>query len=231
MKGDMLSLLLAALFFIAVHIGVAGTALRGRVVALAGPRFYMVLFSVASLAGIWWLAAAYRAADYVPLWGQPEWWKLVADVLMLPAFVLVVAGLLTPNPTAVAQERLAAQPPRGLVRVTRHPFLMGVALWAFLHLVANGDLASVLLFGAMLVVALAGPPSIDAKRRRTLGPAAWDAFASRTSILPFGAIAAGRNTLDLGEIGWKRIGAGVLAYALFIGGHLHIIGVSPFPHF
>lgn len=226
----MLSLILAGLFFIAVHIGVAGTRLRDGVVAGLGVRGYMILFSLASLVGIWWLASSYKHADYVPLWGQPEWWKLVADVLMLPAFLLVVIGLLTPNPTAVAQEKLASRPPQGIVRVTRHPFLMGVALWAFLHLVANGDVASVLLFGALLVVAVAGPPSIDAKRRRSLGAGAWDAFAARTSILPFGAIAAGRNTLDVGEIGWWRIGVGALAYVLFIGGHSHIIGVSPFPH-
>ena len=226
----MISLFLAALFFVAVHIGVAGTGLRGAAVSAIGQRGFMIAFSLASIVGIWWLASAYTGAAYVDLWGQPEWWKLVADVLMLPAFLLVVVGLLTPNPTAVAQQNLVDRPPQGIVRVTRHPFLMGVALWSFLHLVANGDLASLLLFGTFLVVALAGAPSIDAKRRRSLGPAAWDAFAARTSILPFGAIAGGRATLDLGAIGWWRIGLGALAYVLFIGGHRHIVGVSPFPH-
>lgn len=225
----MLSLALAGLLFIVIHIGVSGTRLRDSAIAAIGKGGYMAVYGVATIVLILWLAYAYNHADYVPLWGQPNWWKLVADVLMLPAFVLVVVGLATPNPTAVAQERLAGQAPRGIVRVTRHPFLMGVALWAFLHLVANGDLASVLFFGSFLVVSLAGAPSIDAKRRRALG-AEWDAFASRTSILPFGAIASGRNTLDLGEIGWWRIGLGVLAYALFIGGHVHIVGVSPFPN-
>ncbi len=225
----MLSLALAGSFFIAVHIGVAGTRLRDAVVGAIGDRGYLLAFSLASIAGIAWLVAAYKAADYVPLWAQANWWKLVADVLMLPAFLLVVIGLATPNPTSVAQEKLAAEPPRGIVRVTRHPFLVGVALWSFLHLVANGDAASVLMFGAFLAVSLAGPPSIDAKRRRALGPTAWDGFAARSSILPFGAIAAGRNTFSLPEIGWWRIGLGVLAYTLFIGGHVHIIGVSPFP--
>ena len=225
----MIALLLAAVFFVGVHVGVAGTGLRTRLVGSLGERAFTILFSVASLAGIVWLAMAYRGAPFDPLWPQYEWWKLIADVLMLPAFVLVVVGLLTPNPTAVAQEKRAAEAPTGIVRVTRHPFLMGVALWSFLHLVANGDLASLLFFGAFLLTAAAGAPSIDAKRRRSVGPA-WDAFARRTSILPFAAIAAGRNTLDLGEIGWWRIGLGVLAYVLFIGGHLHIVGVSPFPH-
>ena len=83
---------------------------------------------------------------------------------------------------------------------------MGVALWAFLHLVANGDLASILFFGAFLIVALAGAPSIDAKRRRALGAARWDAFASQTSIVPFAAIARGRNRFVAGEFGlWRPL--------------------------
>lgn len=225
----MTSLLFAAIFFVGVHIGVAGTTLRDRLVAAIGERAYMVAFSVASIGGIAWLIAAYGRADYVELWGQPNWWRLVADVLMLPAFMLVIIGLATPNPTAVAQADRAKAPPAGIVRVTRHPFLIGVALWAGLHLVANGDLASALFFGTFLATALAGPASIDAKRRRALGAAVWDPFARQSSIVPFGAIAAGRNTLDLREIGWWRIGLGVLAYVLFIGGHRHIIGVSPFP--
>ena len=77
----MLSLILADLFFIAVHIGVAGTPLRDSLRAGLGARGYAVLFSVASLAGLWWLVSSYTQAEYVPLWGQPEWWKLVADVL------------------------------------------------------------------------------------------------------------------------------------------------------
>jgi uncharacterized membrane protein len=226
----MLQIILAGLFFIVIHIGVAGTPVRDRAVAMLGRRGYGIAFSVASIAGVVWLASAYRRAEYVPLWGQPEWWKLVTDVLMLPAFVLVVAGLATANPTAMAQERLVSRLPQGIVRVTRHPFLVGVALWAFLHLIANGDAASVLFFGALLLVTLAGAPSIDAKRRRAVGEQAWNGFASRTSIVPFAAIASGRNTFSLAEIGWWRLGLGVLAYVLFIGGHRHIIGVSPFPH-
>ncbi len=226
----MLSLLMAAVFFAVIHVGVSGTRVRDGLVRSVTLRGYMIGYSVVSVAGIVWLISAYRGAEYQPLWVAPEAWKLVADVLMLPAFMLVVIGLATPNPTAVAQERLAEQAPRGIVQVTRHPFLMGVALWAVLHLVSNGDVASVLFFGTFALVALAGAPSIDAKRRRSLGAATWDAFASRTSIVPFGAIAARRAGFDAGAIGWWRIGIGVLAYVLFIGGHRHIIGVSPFPH-
>ena len=225
----MTSLFLAALFFLLIHLGVAGTRLRDRVVGAVGLRGYMVAFSIASVAGIAWLIGAYRAAPYAETWGWLEWWKPVMIALMLPAFLLFVIGLTTPNPTAVGQENLVSRPAEGIVRVTRHPFLTGAALWAGLHLVGNGDLASLLFFGAFFITATVGTVSIDAKRRRTLGAPAWAAFAGQTSILPFAAIAQGRNTLRLGELGWWRPAAGLLAYALMLGGHVHLIGVSPFP--
>lgn len=225
----MISLAAAAAFFIAIHLGLSGTALRGQVVARTGLNGYMVVFSVLSIAGMAWLVSAYNAAAYVPTWGQLEWWKPFQIALMLPAFLLVVVGLTTPNPTAVAQEGLVARPPQGIVRITRHPFLVGVAIWAGVHLVGNGDVASSLFFAALAAVAIAGTVSIDAKRRRTLGGPAWDAFASRTSIVPFAAILAGRNAFHARELGWWRPAAGLTAYALMLGGHAHIVGVSPWP--
>ena len=222
------SLILAALFFIAIHLGVAGSRLRDRAVAGLGERGYQAAFSLASIVGLAWLVVAYDGAPYVALWGMVGWWKPVADVLMLPAVLLFVIGLTTPNPTSVAQEKRLAEPAHGIVRVTRHPFLTGVALWAIVHLVGNGDVASFLFFATWAVVALAGTMSIDAKRRRLQGASLWGPFASQTSILPFGAILAGRNEFRPGEIGLWRWAAGFVIYAAFLGGHARFIGVSPF---
>jgi uncharacterized membrane protein len=225
----MASVVLAALFFAGIHLGIAGTGLRDRAVAALGLGGYMASFSVASVAGLVWLITAYIHAPYLALWGMLEWWKPVAIVLMLPGILLIVIGLVTPNPTAVAQEGRLAQPPSGIVRITRHPFLTGTALWAAVHLVGNGDMASFVFFGVFAVIALAGTRSIDAKRRRLFGAAGWQPFADQTSIVPFAAIAAGRNRFEPGEIGAWRWVLGVAVYALALGGHAHIIGVSPFP--
>lgn len=222
------SLILAVLFFIGIHLGVAGTRLRGRAIAALGQRGYGAAFSLASLAGLAWLILAYDRAPYLPGWGMLVWWKPVALVLMLPATLLAVIGLATPNPTSIAQEARLAEPVTGILRVTRHPFLTGVGLWALVHLIGNGDLASFVFFAGFAIVALAGTVSIDAKRRRLSG-AAWQGFAAQTSILPFAAIAAGRNRFRPGEIGLWRWAAALLAYALILGGHGPVIGVSPFP--
>lgn len=224
----MIPLALAAAFFVAIHLGVSGTRLRDALVGRMGLNAYMVVFSLLSVAGMIGLVIAYQKADYIPTWGMLGWWKPVMLALMLPAFLLVVIGLATPNPTSVNQEKLVDAAPKGIVRITRHPFLMGVALWAGIHLVGNGDWASLLFFGALFVVAAAGPASIDAKRRRALGNA-WQPFARRTSILPFGAILSNRNSLSWAELGVWRPAAGLVAYALMLGGHAHLIGVSPWP--
>ena len=224
----MLSLLLAAIFFAGIHLGVAGTTIRDRAIAALRQSGYRVAFSIASVIGLAWLVMAYNRAPYVVTWGMLEWWKPFAIILMLPASLLVVIGLTTPNPTSVAQEGRLGQPPQGIVRVTRHPFLTGVGLWALVHLIGNGDAASLVSFAVWAVVALAGTVSIDRKRRRLLG-AAWEPFAAQTSIVPFAAIAAGRNRFSPGEIGAWRGGVGVVVYVLMLGGHAHVIGVSPFP--
>jgi uncharacterized membrane protein len=223
-----LSLVLAALFFAGIHLGIAGTAIRDRAIGLLGKNGYMAAFAIASLIGLGWLVAAYNRAPYLITWGMLEWWKPIVIILMLPATLLVVFGLTTPNPTSVAQEGTLGQPPRGIVRVTRHPFLTGVGLWALLHLIGNGDVASLVFFATWAIVALAGTVSIDAKRRRLLG-AAWEPFAAQTSIVPFAAIAAGRNRVTPREIGIWRWGLALLVYALMLGGHAQVIGVSPFP--
>jgi uncharacterized membrane protein len=222
-----LSLLLAAVFFTGLHLGVAGTTFRDRAVAALGQNGYRAAFSIVSVIGLVWLVMAYNRAPYIATWGPLEWWKPFAIILMLPASLLVVIGLTTPNPTSLAQEGRLAQPPQGIVRVTRHPFLTGVGLWAIVHLIGKGDVASLVFFAVWAVVALAGTVSIDDKRQRLLG-AAWEPFAAQTSIVPFAAIAAGRNRFSPGEIGAWRLGIAVVVYALMLGGHGYVIGVSPF---
>jgi len=223
-----LSLLLAAFFFAGIHLGIAGTTIRDSAISALGESSYRGVFAFASVIGLVWLIIAYNRAPYLVTWGMLEWWKPFAIILMLPASLLVVIGLTTPNPTSVGQEGRLGQPPRGIVRVTRHPFLTGVGLWALVHLIASGDVASLVFFAVWAIVAFAGTASIDRKRQRLLG-SAWEPFAAQTSIVPFAAIAAGRNRFSPREIGAWRWGLAVIVYLLMLGGHAQVIGVSPFP--
>jgi uncharacterized membrane protein len=225
----MISLLFAALFFVGIHLVVSGTGLRQRLVDKLGELPYMGLFSVLSLVGIVWLCSSYATlASENDLW-HPDAVKSPVHLLMLLAFLFVVIGLTTPSPTAAGGEALLDQdePAKGILRVTRHPFLWGVVVWAFSHLLISGDVASLIFFGAFLVLGLAGPPSIDAKREKKHGER-WDRFAAVTSNLPFAAIVSGRNSLRIGELGWWRIALGLVLFAIVQLGHEWAFGVSPF---
>jgi uncharacterized membrane protein len=227
----MFSLLAAAAFFLAIHLLVSGTRVRDALTGRIGEGPYMGLFSFSSLAGLVWLGLAFAGAR-----GQPAYWDLTPLTrqiqlgLQLLAMLLIVPGLTTPNPTSVRQEGALdrADVVKGMLRITRHPFLWGVAIWAAGHLLVNGDPASLVLFGTLLVLALFGTASIDAKRRRALG-AKWDAFAAQTSNVPFGAIAAGRQKLSLGEIGWWRLLLAVAIWALLTWAHPYLFGVRALP--
>ena len=216
----------AALAWVAVHIGLAGTALRGLVAGRLGENGFRILFSLLSVVSIWALVAAYNAAPTAPLWFAPDGLRWLLVALMLPAFVLLVAAFTVRNPTGVGGEAAMAQEPRGMLRVTRHPMLWSFALWAAVHIAGNGDTASLLFFGAFLVTALAGMPSIDAKLARR-DPEGWAALAGRTSVLPFGAVAAGRNRFAPGEIGWLPLLLGAALWALLLAFHRSVFGVAP----
>jgi len=219
-------LVLAALVWIAIHIGLAGTRLRDAVVARIGDGPFRGLFSLLSIAALGFLVLAWRDAPTELLWIAPDWLRWLLAAVMLVAFVLFVASVAGRNPTMIGGEAAIASEPRGIQRITRHPMLWSFALWSAVHLIGNGDSAAMIFFGAFLVTALAGMPSIDVKLARR-DPAAWQVLAARTSILPFAAIAQGRNRLILGEIGWKVPLIGLVAWAAVLHLHPWLFGVAP----
>ena len=230
----MTMLLVAALVFLAMHLLVAGTRLRDAITTTIGERAYLGLFSLASVAAIVWLVISYRAAlasaDNVVLFDLGGAARELAIPVTLIAFLIAIPGLLTANPTAVGQSDAATKEEsvRGVLRVTRHPFLWGVALWSLFHLSATGDLASVILFGSLFLLSVFGTVSIDAKRRRKLGDQ-WSGFARRTSNVPFTAIVSGRNVFNAREYFDWRFFAALAIYFLALFTHARVIGVSPFP--
>lgn len=229
----MTMLIAAAAVFLGIHLLIAGTRVRDAINSVIGEGPYLGLFSLASLGAIVWLAMSYGVAqrgDDPQLYDLGPGVKHLGIPIVALAFLLGIQGLFMPNPTSLRQEGAATRPNtiKGVLRITRHPFLWGVAIWSAFHLTANGDEASVIFFGSFFVLAILGTFSIDAKRRRKMGEA-WIAFAAKTSNIPFGAVVSGRNNLKLGEsFGWRFW----VAALLFVGvlfAHAHIFGVSPFP--
>jgi len=230
----MTNLIAAAVVFLLLHLVVSGTRVRDAATDALGQGAYTGLFSLASVGLLVWLGIAYGGVWHGPsdkaYWHATTATKWIQLIVQLIAFLFVVPGLTTRNPTAVAQEGALDSPEvvRGILRVTRHPFLWGVAIWAAGHLMVNGDIAGIVLFGTMLVLALFGTLSIDAKRERA-SRERWNAFAAKTSNIPFAAIAAGRQSLNVGEIGWARLVGALAVWAVILGAHPHVFGVSALP--
>ena len=220
-------LALASAAFVATHF-VSSTPVRGALVASIGEPLYLGAYSLVSLATLGWMIAEFAHAPFVPLWHAPAL-KLVPLVVMPFALILLASGMMSRNPTAVRQERAlrAEEPARGILRVTRHPMMWGFALWSAAHLVALGDAAALVFFGAFLVLALGGTALIDARKAAALGED-WKRFAALTSNLPFRAIAEGRNRFSLAEIGWTKIGAGLALFAMLLALHPYLFGAQPY---
>jgi len=140
--------------FLGAHVFTTRRAARAQAVAAMGEGTYKIVYSLVALAGlvlIVWGFAHYRADGFWPIWNPPTFLKHLNIALMLPAVILVVAAYLRGNIYA----RL------------KHPMLAGVKLWAFGHLLANGDLGGIILFGSILAWAVYD--RISLKRRTDAG--------------------------------------------------------------
>lgn len=226
MNHGLISLGIAGVAFCGSHVLLSSTGLRGSLCDQLSERGFLAVYSLTALATFAWFLVAYAHAPTIVLWPRQRWTALVPVVLIPLASVLLVAGYTTPNPTAVGMERSARadDPAPGILRVTRHPVMWAIALWAISHIIANGDLRSLLFFGAFAGLSLGGTALIDRKKRLALG-SDWPRLAEVTSNLPFAALVAGRTRLRWRDISWLRVIAGLLLYAVFYNAHAIITGV------
>ncbi|MBT6116782.1 MAG: NnrU family protein [Rhodospirillaceae bacterium] len=229
MTGTLTDLLVAALVFVTGHV-LTSTPARAAIVGWIGERAWALVFSLFSITVLVWMAMAYGAAPYEELWFLGGWARWVPILVMPVAFALVVAGATTPNPTAVMAAKVleSPDPAPGIAKITRHPIMWGIALWALAHLFPNGDAASLIFFGSLAALALAGTVLLDWKLEARAGADAGP-FLMTTSAIPFLAAIQGRTRIDLAAIGWWRIALGLVIYAVFLFGHKAVIGLSALP--
>ena len=149
----LLVMILGLVLFLGVHVLTTQRDLRARLIAAWGEGGYKIGYALVSLAGlalIVWGFADYRATGWIDVWYPPKAFKHITVALMLPAVILVVASYI-----------------RGRIYTTlKHPMLAGVKLWAAAHLLANGDLGSIILFGSFLGMGGVRPDFAETSRRR-----------------------------------------------------------------
>src|SRR5882757_5197207 len=186
----LLAMILGLVLFLGVHTLTTQRDLRAAFVASMGEGSYKIGYSLASAAGlalIVWGFANYRATGWIDVWSPPTAFKHITVALMLPAVILVVASYV-----------------RGRIYTTlKHPMLVGIKLWAAAHLLANGDLGSIILFGSFLAWAVfdrislkhrpdAGAPPIP------VGGATNDLIATAVGVVAYLALAFAFHPVVIG---------------------------------
>jgi len=231
MFGALDSLFAAVVVFVAGHFLLSSQGVRDPLVRWLGAQRFTSLYSLAATAALVWMVAAYTRAPSVPVWTPPPGTVWPALALNLAACLFVAMGVTTPNPTMVGSERRAlspVDPAPGIFRITRHPVMWGVALWAAAHLLVDGDGAGIMLFGGLLVLALGGMAHIDQKRARLLG-SAWGPIQLTTSAVPFAALISRRTSMDWAGIGIWRPLAGIALFLALVLAHPWFAGVAALP--
>ena len=209
----MTELVVGLILFLGLHsVRLAGEGPRDAAIARLGENGWKIGYSILSLIGLWLVARGYGQTRGAPevLWNPPVWTRHLSALLTVPAFVLLVATYVPGNRIKTA---------------VGHPMIIGVALWALAHLLANGRAGDVLLFGAFLVWAVLDWRA--ARRRDPSGLASGPGAPRAAAGARPGAIASARA----GSLGRDLlvIGIGLGAWAAFAFNlHARWIGVHPF---
>ena len=194
--------------------------LRPWAVARLGHAGFGIAYSALSLAVLAWLIAAAGRAPYVPLWDWAPWQNHVVLAVMLPVCVILSLAIARPNPFSFGgaqNDRFDPASP-GIVRLTRHPLLLALGIWSAVHILPNGDLAHVILFGTFAGFAMLGGRLVDRRRHREMGQR-WHDLRAALSECP--------ASLSLTADTLLRLAAGLMLYAGLIWLHPLVIGVDP----
>lgn len=200
-----------SVLFVATHIGMSNGSIRQGLTAKIGEWPFRGLYSLVSFltlgpaAVLWWQN---RHLGPV-LWEMPFWaGRVLALVLVLFGIELIVLSLATPSPASMVPGKIEA---RGILRITRHPMNIGIALWALAHLLTNGAVGDLAFFGSFFALGILGPYHQDARKKKEKGEA-YVEFCRQTSVMPFGAILRRRNRIALDELAFPLV---VIAFAVF----------------
>ncbi len=230
MTGGLEHLFAATVAFVGGHFLLSSSPIRATLVRQSGERLFLTYYSVVMTVLFVWMLFAYGNAPFEELWTDIVVLEWLPAVVMPVALILAICGLTTSNPTMAGSDALTAgrDPTQGIMRVTRHPFLNGVALWAVAHLLANGDTASLIMFGGLLILSTVGMWHIDKKKEAQHG-AEWGPVMLTTSAVPFFALLQKRARFDWAGIGWWRLAVTIVLYLAFVWAHPLVFGVAAWP--
>ncbi|WP_424939747.1 NnrU family protein [Aliiroseovarius sp. S253] len=206
------------LFFLTHSIPVRPTN-KSRIVARVGGRGFTLGYSVLSIAALSFVIIAANRAPIVQLWPWSLWQNHVTLLAMAGATIIAALAVARPNPLSFGGSRNHLFDPKtpGIVGWMRHPLLVALLLWALGHLVPNGTLAHVILFGIFAGFSALGMRIIDRRQKRVLGAENWQHLSTTARHI--------RPSLN----GLLRLVIGLGVYVLLILLHGPVIGAYPLP--
>lgn len=224
----MTEFLLALFVFLFAHILPQIGDLRGKIISLTNRKTYIIGYSILStVLLVWLISAALRAPKMVFYTADPTTVR-IAMGLMLVAIILFVMGALRPNSLSVSFRRNIDKETKkpGVLTLVRHPIIVAFGLWAFAHIIVNGELANILLFGIMLAFSVLGMFRLNKTKAKKLTVEQYQqALQKETGT--FGQRL--RRALD-GQF-WIELAVGVLLYMAILHAHGAVIGVDPLAYF
>ena len=211
--------------FVVTHFGLSHGSVRANLVKTLGTFKFRLLYTFVAIGTLLPAAVIEWTERHLGpvLWDLPTSIELTVGLpLMLVAFVLLVLAFATPSPVSFIPGKLE---PRGVLRITRHPMNMGLALFGVVHMVANGALGDVVFFSTFVLVGVLGAYHQDARFAREKS-AEFSEFRRRTSVLPFGAVLLRRTPLEPSELPWPMVAIALVAWALVVLFHGDLFGAS-----
>ena len=206
-------LIVACAVFTILHLGVSSSPLRSLSMDAVGETGYLGIYSLLAFASLGAMIYAYGGIEHTDyIWHPSPIAYKVTKVLVLISLVLLVMGTMIKNPTAVKMQGAIDQEVRGILKITRHPTQWAILLFSLGHIIANGDKASILMFGTLILVSSIGMVAMDIRKRANVDDK-WQAFYATTSLIPFAALISGKTRLRLAEINWLALLVGLVLYA------------------
>lgn len=230
MNSELLSLSAASAAFVGLHLFLSSSFIRRPLINRLGNLAFQGLYSLVVGVCFTWMIWAFIQAPVIEAFEPNTGMRHLSLSVMAIACFFLVCGYTQPNPTAIGMESRGLDAgARGVLKITRHPVMWGIVLWALCHVLANGHWAALIFFGALAVLAISGTCHIDAKKRARNDPD-WNAYMQVTSNFPMAAIAMGKTRVERGEYRWWQI---LISAALYMGllvAHEPVIGryVMPF---
>ncbi len=223
----MISFTAALVAFLGAHTLPRATGFRDWGINRFGRKIYMSVYSLASIGLLIWLVVAARSAPYIGLWPTTQFTVALAMLIMMAACILFASAVTRANSLSISFSGAQTDVDNpGILALVRHPIVLTFLLWSMAHLLVNGDVIGLILFGGMFVFSLIGMKAVEKRARNKLGE---EEFAK------FTALAVGPLWKRIKRASSKKFAleilAGVLLFDALLFAHEYVLGVGPFTYF